>query len=102
MTKEGSGAALNLKSYADLIGKYLDKEIDTVTFEKKYLAKFKEDDTIWDDRTFDILNSIFSDLDAFCDDPRLMNELDLDESQLRVRTTENFQNIKRIIEEMRD
>lgn len=87
-----------LKSYANLVGSYLADEIDALAFEKQYLSKFKDDSTVWISNEFEILNAIFTDLDAFCYDPKLRDDEDLDENQLKERTGKNFQKLKAIIE----
>jgi hypothetical protein len=73
----------NIKHYVNLIDSFLNNQIDVSTFEAKYLDTFKNDITMWSGDTYEILNGLFSDVDAFCADPELRDSEDLDEEQLR-------------------
>jgi hypothetical protein len=86
-----------LDEYSTLIEAYLSNKIDALSFEREYLAKFKADSTNWSDREFEVLNSIFTDLDAFCSDPSLRDELDIDEFRLRENTNRNLKNLQAIM-----
>jgi hypothetical protein len=67
---------------------FLQKRITAHHFEERYLDMFKNDETIWRGETFRILDKLFSDVDAFCDDPSLVTDprFDINESQLREET----------------
>jgi hypothetical protein len=74
-----------LEGYRLLLRRFLSGEITGHEFERLYLDKFKSEDTIWSSEIYEILNELFHDVDAFCDDPAIRNADDLSESQLRQR-----------------
>lgn len=67
----------------NLISSFVKGEITTTDFESKYLALFKNDPALGPDEVFLVLNKLFTDVDAFCDNPDLRDEDDLNEEQLR-------------------
>lgn len=69
--------------YIELINQFLNKKLGTKDFEKKYFNLFKNEKNIFTKKQFEILNSLFLDLDAYCDDIELMDENDIDEKTLR-------------------
>lgn len=73
----------NLGSYETLIEEFSQRKIDAAEFEERYLSLFKADSTDWKDDEFEILDGLFGAVDAFCPDPNLREEEDLDENQLR-------------------
>lgn len=44
---------------------------------------FKDDTNTWTEEEFDILDGLFGHVDAFCCDPDLRGENDIDEDQLK-------------------
>ena len=74
-----------LDSYADLMAAFLGERISATRFERQYLDLFKSDGTFWPERTYRVLNDLFLDVDAFCPDPAIRGEHDIDEPQLRAR-----------------
>src|SRR5258708_16704807 len=80
---EGKMTTQNLTDYINLIESFLSNQISAPTFERAYLTKFKNDATDWSETEYEILNQLFGDLDAFCADPELRGQGDLDEVQLR-------------------
>ncbi|WP_218080638.1 colicin immunity domain-containing protein [Anthocerotibacter panamensis] len=87
---------LTLETYSNLIGLFLDRAIDVHEFEKNYLNLFKEDSNQWSVEVYSILNDLFSDIDAFCGDPDLLETEDLSEDDLRLRCTLAFNKLKAI------
>lgn len=83
--------------YASLISNYVNHKTDVVYFEREYFKQFKEDLILWRGEKFEVLNSIFTDLDSFCDDLVLRNEYDLDEKQLRQRCKSHLLKLNIII-----
>jgi hypothetical protein len=73
----------DLTPYIDLIESFLNNQISSLTFEREYLDMFKNDETRWAGEEYEVLNELFSDVDAFCADPELRGSDDLDEEQLR-------------------
>jgi hypothetical protein len=74
--------------YVDLMRRFVDGQIDALAFERAYLDMFKtEKETLTEDE-FQVLDTLFSDVDAFCDDPALLGTDDLDAQQLRAKCSE--------------
>ncbi len=93
------GNKLNLlRAYESLIDRFLLNEIDVLEFEKKYIAMFKGDETLWEYGEFLILNGVFTDLDAFCEDDSIRDEDDLNEGQLRSRMERALNNLRTLID----
>jgi len=74
---------MKLSPYINLIRSFLNGEIAVKEFERRYMRLFKDDNTKWSQDEYEVLNELFSDLDAFCANPRLRKPGDLDEPQLR-------------------
>lgn len=74
-----------LAPYIALIESFLDGRSSPLTFEREYLEKFKGDGTDWPEAEYEVLNELFSDVDAFCADLELRDPGDLDEEQLKQR-----------------
>jgi hypothetical protein len=74
---------MNLDAYRKLIQSFLSHELSPLEFEAQYLTRFKEEPHIPSPEIYEILNRLFSDVDAFCSDPRLRHSGDLDEAELR-------------------
>jgi len=72
-----------LLKYVNLIQEFLSKRIDAATFEASYLTMFKNETVAFGGATFEILDGVFNDVDAFCQNPALRGPNDLDEDQLR-------------------
>lgn len=71
-----------MNDYIRLIDAFLGGEIDALTFESTYLAKFKSEQCPISHQVFKILDRLFADVDAFCADASLRDENDLDEAGL--------------------
>ncbi len=71
-----------LAEYFRLMESFNSGEITSDQFERKYLALFKADPRIFPQEIFDVLNGLFSDVDAFVADPEIRDQDDLDEQQL--------------------
>jgi hypothetical protein len=78
--------AMKLSPYINLIRSFLNGEIAVTDFERRYMRLFKDDNTKWSQTEYEVLNELFSDIDAFCADPRLRRSGDLDEPQLRKKS----------------
>ena len=73
----------DLAEYQDLISRFVSGRFGVAEFETGYLRMFKEDSTIWPDAEYEILNDLFSAVDAYCENPALRQPISLDEEQLR-------------------
>ena len=88
----------SLQQYSYLLQQYLTKKISAKEFETKYLKMFKYDDTFRTGKEFQILDRLFNDVDAYCDDPALIEDtrFDINESELRKRAERAYSNLKNI------
>ncbi|MGV3772584.1 MAG: colicin immunity domain-containing protein [Verrucomicrobiales bacterium] len=71
--------------YQNLISDYLSGQIPVHDFEIAYMNAFKSDNHHYGYPLFDILNEVFTDLDAFQADPEVRGFLEIDEPELRSR-----------------
>jgi hypothetical protein len=74
----------SLASYILLIRDFVDHRIAAKDFERKYLDLFKADDSSRPDTQFMILDRLFSDVDAFVGDLKVLDRrFAIDEAELR-------------------
>jgi len=73
-----------LRKYIVLIDAFVRGKIKPEIFEKEYLKLFKNDSGRVK-QEFVILDEIFADVDAFCNEPELCDEDDIDEYELKQR-----------------
>jgi len=76
-----------LKQYIILIDDFVKGKIQPEIFEKQYLKLFKNDNSR-PDQEFVILDELFADVDAFCNEPELCDEDDIDTDELKQRCVE--------------
>jgi hypothetical protein len=74
-----------VQPYRQLIERLLSGAISESAFEAQYLETFKNEPAGLPEPLFLVLDGLFADVDAFCADPALRGEGDLDEDQLRER-----------------
>lgn len=84
--------------YTNLIGGFLSGTVDVDSFESSYLDMFKNESCTFSEGVFDILDSLFSDVDAYCSDESLREIGDLDEQQLRECCREALRKLKETLE----
>ncbi|WP_328185043.1 colicin immunity domain-containing protein [Marinobacter sp. OP 3.4] len=75
-------SGLNIDVYASLIEQFISGAITSYEFEDRYLRLFKEDSRSFSGAEYDILNRLFTDLDAYCPHPGLRGEDDISDEQL--------------------
>jgi hypothetical protein len=78
--------ANRLDPYVHLMKSFVENEIDASEFERRYLSLFKSDTNSWTEAEYESLNNLFAEVDAFCADPELRDENDIDEEQLKEAT----------------
>jgi hypothetical protein len=76
------------EQYTALIRGFLDEALDAQEFESRFLEKFKNETTVLPLDIFEVLDELFADVDAFCPDPELRDDDDLNEQQLRAKAAE--------------
>lgn len=76
--------------YAQLMRAFLSGEVPAAQFAHDYLQKFKGETRPMNERTYQLLDALFGDVDAFCEDESLNEQLSserpgyyLNEAQLR-------------------
>jgi len=72
----------HLTNYIRLIQKFIDKTISSKEFEKEFFTLFKYDQNKYPIYVFHLLDKLFGLLDAFCEDPKLLDDDDISYSQL--------------------
>ena len=85
----GSGERRMIESYERLLRRFIDGEITPDQFENDYLTAFKSDQNQALGASFDILDELFADVDAYVADPRLRGltgGLSGDEMRVRARS----------------
>jgi Bacterial self-protective colicin-like immunity len=79
-----------MDKYIKLLEEFVGNKITADDFERQFLKIFKDDKNIQFGREFKILDKLFSDVDAYCSDPDLIEDprFDIDGSQLQVSAKE--------------
>lgn len=71
-----------LEQYILLITQFIAGDIAASQFEMSYMDMFKNEYREFPEDVYDVLNGLFSDVDAYCGDPELRDDEDLDDEQL--------------------
>lgn len=72
----------HLKPYITLIHQFVNKQITATEFETSFTNMFKNETYLFSEEVFQVLNRLFTDVDAYCDDDELCDEDDLNDEQL--------------------
>lgn len=87
--------------YGGLIRRFIDGEVSAEDFQKRYLDLFKRESRVLNEQLFQLLDRLFADIDAYCGDPKLREELrkvhptfHLDEEELRQRAVKAFEELR--------
>jgi len=75
----------HIEGYVTNIKQFVDGEISASQFEESYSNIFKNHENLLPENVFEILNELFLDIDAYCSDPELMEEDDIDDQELMRR-----------------
>lgn len=62
------------RPYVTLLNAFIEGRISASEFEELYLFMFKNDPGEFDPKTYDALNTLFGQVDAFCADPALREQ----------------------------
>ena len=89
-----------LKKYIELLESFVQSRMGALDFERAYLDLFKKDATDWPEPEFAVLEELFADVDAFCADPELRDDGDLDEQQLRQRSEAALKKLRVLDEQL--
>jgi hypothetical protein len=86
-----------VKPYGVLIELFVDQRITADEFETIFLPLYTSDPTSWNSETYDLLDRLFSEVDRYCDDPRLRNETGgIDSAELRERAAETAVRLRQL------
>ena len=69
--------------FVSLIRSFLDCQIEAGAFEREYLSRFKSEEREIGSPDFFVLDELFAEVDAYCEDDALRDADDLDEAGLR-------------------
>jgi hypothetical protein len=86
-----------INSYLALLSEFLNGQMGVLDFQSAYLSKFKMETARFDDPTFDLLDRLFGDVDAYTSDQELLAENPsyyLDEDGLRIRVTQALNDLQ--------
>lgn len=86
-----------LQPYAVLLRLFVDGAVGASEFEVVFLRLFKDDPTDWPPDVFEVLDSLFAEVDAYCGDEQLRSKTGgLDEDALRHRASHAFDRLRAI------
>jgi hypothetical protein len=74
--------SITIKKYILLITEFVEGAISASQFEIAYLEMFKAETSHLSENVYGVLNNLFLDVDAYCEDPQLRDEEDLNDIQL--------------------
>jgi hypothetical protein len=75
-----------LDGYQEIIRRFVSGENSAEKFETEYLKKFKYDEAQVPSEEFQVLDSLFADVDDYVSDPELREQVGgLDDEELRAR-----------------
>jgi hypothetical protein len=80
-----------------LLRLFVDGTVSANEFEVVFLRLFKDDPTEWPPDVYEVLDSFFADVDAYCGDEDLRSKVGgLDEDALRQRASHTFDRLRAI------
>lgn len=82
---------LQLEPYLELLASFLTGSVNTPAFEGRYLDLFKQDEVIRPEEVFEVLDSLFSDVDAYSPEP---DDDEIGDEQLRQRATQAYDRLR--------
>jgi len=77
-----------ISRYILLLMQFVSGKITAAQFERSYLEMFKNEQEVFPENVYEVLNNLFLDVDAYCGDPSLRTKEDLDDDGLRSRAKE--------------
>lgn len=89
-----------IQEYTDLIRRYVNNELSAAEFSHQYLSKFKKERAGLSEETFDILQQMFGEADAYCEDPDRRGEWEIGEKELRQTAIETVERLEQRFEEL--
>ncbi len=89
---------VDLNLYISIINDFLNKKISSKCFEYIYLELFLTGEGKPSSEEYEVLNGLFMDVEAFCNDPSLIDEDDIGEAELRLSCEGYLEKLKLINE----
>ncbi|WP_396610546.1 colicin immunity domain-containing protein [Haloferax sp. S1W] len=77
-----------IQKYSQLIQQFIQNEKTAREFSDEYLDEFIEEDGEFSEETYQILQNMFAEAEAYCEDPELRGQRDIGEAELRSVATE--------------
>lgn len=77
-----------LAKYGRLVDRYQTGELSVEAFHDAYLEAFKAESADFDEETYQILNDMFLEVEAYCPIPDLEGEIDEEELWIAARETQ--------------
>ncbi|ELZ85529.1 hypothetical protein C453_06928 [Haloferax elongans ATCC BAA-1513] len=77
-----------IQKYSKLIQRFIQNETTASEFSDEYLDEFIEEDGEFSEETYEILQNMFAEAEAYCENPELRGERDIGEAELRNVATE--------------
>lgn len=71
-----------IRKYLALIEKFTNGDMTAPEFSTKYIDEFLDEEGGLPDETFKPLDYLFAEVDAYCEDPALRGEWEIDEDEL--------------------
>lgn len=87
-----------MENYITLLKDFVVGKISADEFEQQFLQLFKGDSKLLPGREFEILDKLFSDVDAYCSDSELIEDprFDIGEAELRASAQEALEELVRL------
>lgn len=83
----------NLKKYKQLIFDFVIGNIPVDEFETSYLKMVKQEHIIFADDIYKLIGTLFSDVDAYCGNPELRDDDDIDENELHFKAKQSLKKL---------
>lgn len=82
--------------YIELLTEFLEERISVDKFQESFLTKFKGEDKFSSDEEYKILDSLFGDVDSYCDEKSELfdPEFDLTEAELRESVKQTLEQLQ--------
>ena len=89
-----------IQKYRDIVQRYTDEEVSATEFSLQYLDVFKNEESGLSEKTYQILQNMFAEADAYCEDPELRGEWEIGEEELREAALETTAALEQRLEEI--
>ena len=87
-----------IQHYLSIIQQFTEGELSAADFSIRYMDEFIEEDSDFSEEVYIILQTLFAEAEAYCENPELRDERDINEAELMevaLDTEEKLQNLER-------